>query len=344
VEAKRFFAGGNFFTPDRKARFIAPEMPALREAASGEFPYRLNTGRVRDQWHSMTRTGKSPRLAAHMAEPYVEVHPSDAKAANLIDGGFATVTTSYGACILKVIVSDGQRPGSLFAPIHWSDETASSARVGSLVTARCDPASGQPEMKATPAAIAPIDLPLRGFIHSRRELTLPPDTWWTKISTNEGMELRIATDRGLLFWADFAERTLGQDAQLVELTDATQGTYRTVAFIDGEFDGCLSVGSGDVALRWDSLKALVAAGAPKGEWPVPLQATVDVEDEAGPTICACLGIGENTIREAVRCGAATVTAIGNMTGAGKSCGSCLPELKRLAARERLALAGGMPPG
>src|SRR5882757_4351753 len=63
---RRFFAEGGFFTPDRKARFIAPEPPALKEATSVAYPLRLNTGRIRDQWHTMTRSGLSPRLAAHL--------------------------------------------------------------------------------------------------------------------------------------------------------------------------------------------------------------------------------------------------------------------------------------
>src|SRR5262245_35174586 len=82
----RFFARGGFFTPDRKARFVAPQAPALSAATCGDFPFRLNTGRVRDQWHTMTRTGQSPRLCAHLPEPFVEVNPDDARAADLADG------------------------------------------------------------------------------------------------------------------------------------------------------------------------------------------------------------------------------------------------------------------
>ena len=70
----RFFASGGFFTGDRRARLIAPERPATREPTTRQFAFRLNTGRVRDQWHTMTRSGLSPRLGAHMPEPYVEVH------------------------------------------------------------------------------------------------------------------------------------------------------------------------------------------------------------------------------------------------------------------------------
>jgi assimilatory nitrate reductase catalytic subunit len=135
----RFFADGKFFTPDRKARMIAPEPPRPRADTSADFPFRLNTGRVRDQWHTMTRTGLSPRLGAHLPEPFVEVHADDAARCGLTHGGFARVTSPYGACVLKVVVSEGQQRGSLFAPIHWSDETASCARVGELVTPANDP-------------------------------------------------------------------------------------------------------------------------------------------------------------------------------------------------------------
>src|SRR6266567_1394564 len=79
-EDRRFFMRGGFYTADRKARFIAVEPPAPKVATSKEFPFRLNTGRLRDQWHTMTRSGQSARLGAHMPEPFVEVHPVDAKA------------------------------------------------------------------------------------------------------------------------------------------------------------------------------------------------------------------------------------------------------------------------
>ena len=92
----RFFGDGQFFTADRKARFIACAKPALSADVSQHFPLRLNTGRVRDQWHTMTRSGQSPRLANHSPEPFVEIHPADAANAGLTDGAFARVSSSYG--------------------------------------------------------------------------------------------------------------------------------------------------------------------------------------------------------------------------------------------------------
>src|SRR5205085_26114 len=111
----RFFSHGGFFTPDRKARFIAPEFPAPRKSVSRQYPLILNTGRVRDQWHTMTRTGLSSRLALHAPEPSVEIHPDDARAHGLND--FAWVTTQYGSGIYKVAQNEGQQRGTLFAPI-----------------------------------------------------------------------------------------------------------------------------------------------------------------------------------------------------------------------------------
>ncbi len=142
----RFFAAGGFYTGDHKARFVAPEPPPHPAMPLDEaFPFRLNTGRIRDQWHTMTRTGTSPRLGAHLPEPFVAVHPDDARAAGLSDGGFARVATHYGACVLKVAVTDAQMPGTLFVPIHWSGATSSGGRVGELVTPLTDPHSGQPD-------------------------------------------------------------------------------------------------------------------------------------------------------------------------------------------------------
>src|SRR5713101_6429468 len=150
---QRFFAEGGFFANDHKARFIAPEVPALRTETTAGRPLRLNTGRIRDQWHTMTRTGISPRLGQHLPEPFVEVHPDDALRFAVADGDFARVVTDYGQCILRVVVNERQQRGMLFAPIHWSEANASAARVGALVAPFTDPFSGQPENKATPVSI-----------------------------------------------------------------------------------------------------------------------------------------------------------------------------------------------
>jgi assimilatory nitrate reductase catalytic subunit len=329
---KRFFAAGGFFTPDRRARLVAVEPPALREATSAEFPFRLNTGRIRDQWHTMTRTGLSARLAAHLPEPFVEVHPEDAADAGLTDGGFAQVSTPHGACLLKVVVSDGQQPGSLFVPIHWSGETASGARVGDLVAPHTDPHSGQPEAKATPAAIAPMLFPLRGFARTHRPIALPPGTWWARVAAAEGTEYRLATNRGPLLWHDFATRLLAGDARLAEHLDGH--CYSAAAIVDGELDGCLCIGPADMPPAWD-VAALGLADRADGA-PPAARLSHDI-GATEPVICACFGVAVTAVRMAVAAGTArTVADIGRALRAGTNCGSCLPELKRLLVQERVA--------
>ncbi len=187
MPSARLFANGEFFTADRRARFVPPALPALREQTSASFPLRLNTGRVRDQWHTMTRTGASPTLGAHRPEPFVEVHPRDAEEHGLTPGNFARVRTAHGSCVLRVSSCEGQQCGSLFVPIHWSDANASSARVGDLVAPHTDPFSGQPESKATPAAIEPVRFAMRGLLLSRFPIVLPHDTWWARVATSGAM-------------------------------------------------------------------------------------------------------------------------------------------------------------
>jgi len=325
---QRFFAEGGFFTPDRKARFVAPEPPALKENTSPAYPLRLITGRIRDQWHTMTRTGLSPRLAAHLSEPFVEVHPDDA--AGLTDGGFARVATAHGSCILKVVLSENQRPGSLFVPIHWSNETASCARVGDLVSAETDPYSGQPEAKATPASIAPVSFELRGFARAHDPIVLPDDTWWTRVAVTSGTEYRIATNRGPMMWHDFAYRWLAGDARLAERLEGL--SYRAASFLDGELEGCLSVGPANGKLPALGLTADDAGE--EGALIVPASDSAVVATE--PVICACFGVSVDAVRKALACGAArTVAEIVNATRAGTNCGSCLSELKRMIVHERV---------
>jgi assimilatory nitrate reductase catalytic subunit len=326
---RRFFADGGFFTPDRKARFVAPEPPALKEDTSAAYPLRLITGRIRDQWHTMTRTGLSPRLATHLPEPFVEVHPDDARVAGLTDGGFAQVATAHGSCILRVAVSENQRPGSLFVPIHWSNETASCARVGDLVSGATDPYSGQPEAKATPAAITPVFFDLHGFARVHDPIALPNDTWWTRVAVAGGTEYRLATNRGPMVWHDFAYRWLAGDARLAERVEGQ--SYRAAAFIDGELDSCISVEPADSATP---APALTAADAADGG--IVIAQITDAVGVTEPVICACFGVGVDTVRKAVAGGTArTVADIGRTTRAGTNCGSCLPELKRMIVHERV---------
>ena len=333
---ERFFADGGFYTADRKARFIAVEPPRLRQSTSTRYPLRLNTGRVRDQWHTMTRSGLSPRLGSHLPEPFVEVHPADAAAAGLEQDGFARITTPYGICTLKVAVDDGQQCGSIFVPIHWNDETAASARVGELVAPETDPFSGQPESKATPATIAPVVFRLRGFLLTReRAVALPPGTLWSRVAIAGGTGFLVASDGDVGAWRDWATASLG-DIEFAEYSDPPHDTYRLAAFVEGRLEACLFIGPADDAPRWDSIKALFTADdvSARDRRALLSGRSADGIAESGPLVCACFGVGLATIRDAIASRrVVSVEDIGRALKAGTNCGSCLPELRKIVARD-----------
>jgi assimilatory nitrate reductase catalytic subunit len=335
----RFFADGNFFTPDRKARLIAPEKPAPRTPATPSFPLRLNTGRVRDQWHTMTRSGLSPRLGAHLPEPFVEVHPDDAQAARLRHGGFARVSSPHGACVLKVVISEGQRRGSLFAPIHWSGETASAARVGELVAPAIDPLSGQPEAKATPVTIAPVEFRFRGFALSRGRITLPTETWWSRVTVAKGEGVLLASNESPVVWRERASALFGADGEMAEYVDEPRGGYRMATIIDGRLVGCLFIGPADATPPpWEAVRALFETenvGETQRRAVLSGKSTEGLVDP-GPVVCACFGVGLKVIRTAIDSGGATnVEATGVALRAGTNCGSCLPELRKILGQGRV---------
>ena len=329
---QRFFAEGGFFSNDRKARFVATDSPALRSETTAARPLRLNTGRVRDQWHTMTRTGISPRLGQHLPEPFVEIHPADATRFGVTDDSFARITTDYGQCILKVVVSERAQRGMLFAPIHWSEETASAARVGALVAPFTDPFSGQPENKATPASIVPYEYVFRGFALSRTPLQLPPQLWWTRVAVTGGYGYLLADNADLTRWQSWLRSVAGDD--LAEYRDSGGGVYRAAAFAENRIETCLFVGPAHDAGDWEVVKSLFSAGEISDDQRRMLLSgrSTDGLASAGPIVCACFGVGRGTICDAIAAGANSAAAIGAQLKAGTNCGSCIPELKRLIAQ------------
>ena len=329
---QRFFADGGYFANDHKARFIAPEIPALRTETTAGRPLRLNTGRIRDQWHTMTRSGSSPRLGQHLPEPFVEIHPDDAIRYGVADDSFARVVTDYGQCTLKVAVSERQQRGMLFVPIHWSEQTASAARIGALVAPIIDPFSGQPENKATPASIVPYEYVFRGFALSRLPLQLPPQVWWARVTVTRGYGYLFADNADLARWQTWLRSATGGD--LAEYKDFGGGVYRAASFTGDRIATCLFVGPARDAGDWDVVKNLFAADALSDDQRRTLLSgkSMDGLASTGPIVCACFGVGRTTICDAIAAGARSAAEIGAQLKAGTNCGSCIPELKRLVSQ------------
>jgi assimilatory nitrate reductase catalytic subunit len=280
----------------------------------------------------MTRTGLSPRLGAHLPEPYVEIHPDDASRYGVTDDSFARVTTDYGQCVLKVVVSARQQRGMLFAPIHWNETNASAARVGALVAPFTDPFSGQPEAKSTPASIVPYEYVFRGFVLSRKELQLPANLWWARAALTGGYGYLFADNADLARWPSWLRAAVGGD--IAEYRDFGGGVFRAASFVGERIEACLFVGPAHDAGDWDVVKQMFAAETLTDDERRMLLSGRSTEGvvSSGPVVCACFGVGRASICDAIASGANTAAGIGAKLKAGTNCGSCIPELKRLIAQ------------
>ncbi|CAH1672504.1 Nitrate reductase [Hyphomicrobiales bacterium] len=334
----RLFGDGNFFGPGGRAQMRPVAAPKLAATVSEAFPLLLNTGRVRDHWHTMTRTGLSPRLSAHIAEPSVHAHPADIAHFGLAEGGFARLASGHGGAVLKVVADAGVREGSLFAPIHWSGETASDARIGALTQPACDPFSGQPEMKATPVSIAPVAYRFEGFVLSRDAFALPEQSWWARLAVQGGEGRLFGTDASIDAIAALMRERFGAEG-LTELIDRDGGSYRCAVLRDGRLQATLFLAPAGRAPLWDTVKAVFADPTATVESRLALLSGRNPGGtDPGPTVCACFGVGLNAVRAAFEAGAATAEEVGQQLKAGTNCGSCLPEIRRIGAQTRASEA------
>ncbi len=346
---QRLFADGKFYTPTGKARMVAvtPQRPAV--SISGDYPLLLNTGRIRDQWHTMTRTGKVPRLNAHVFEPFVQVHASDAQKFLLTDGGLARLTSRHGSMLARVQVSEDQRAGSVFVPMHWNDAFAKAARVDALVAPITDPISGQPESKHTPVRVEPYQPQWYGFVLSRARLELKDANYCACSQRAEYWRHEIAGEKSPEDSRAWVVAALAEESKQVEprqhgtqhagewieYRDAAMGRYRAACLRDGQLEAVFFIAADPrlperewlgrlfsrTQLEPAELAGLLSARPPKGTAP-----------DCGRNVCACFGVGEKTILNAIQTqGLDSVEAIGLHSKAGTGCGSCVPEIRQILA-------------
>jgi len=319
------FADGRFPTPGGKARLVSVAQRPLGGALP-RWPLTLNTGRYRDHWHTMTRTGLSPRLSQHRREPLTEIHPRDAEEHGIRAHDIVRVITPQGESAFRAEISDGQRRGEVFVPIHWTDRQSSGGRAGLLPRPLVDPHSGQPGFKATPARIEKLEVDWRGFLLARALPAAIPAAYFTHVRVGEGWLVELAGDGDPATLA----RAVLPDGEHVETADPARGGLRVAVLDEGRLSAALYVArSGRLPSR-DWLIAQLAAGdAPSsvellaGRPAVPLP-------ERGPIVCACFDVGMNTIVEAIAGQRLlSVEAVGAALSAGTNCGSCKPAIRRL---------------
>ena len=189
----RLFGDGQFPTADRRARMV-PVSGLTHEDGTPDFPLTLNTGRVRDQWHTMTRTGRVPHLMTHAAEPQLAMHPWDAEMCGVAADGFARIESGQGSTVMRVAVTESQRRGECFAPMHWTDQFSSAGAIARLVHDRTDPVSGQPDLKASRVRVSPVEMLWTGLLLRRASGTpkLGEGVYWSKAPIESGFAYDLA--------------------------------------------------------------------------------------------------------------------------------------------------------
>jgi len=332
---KRLFADGRFFTASKKAQFIAIDPRSPAQAVSDEFPFILNTGRVRDQWHTMTRTAKAPKLNEHTPEPYAELHSSDARRLDVKPGALVKIKSRYGEIVVRAKIADDYRPGSVFVPMHWNGQFASNAGVDSIVNAQLDPISGQPEFKHTPVRVESYQPNWHGFLLTRRELNLPHVSYWVKSQGAGFYHYELAGEQSPGDWPVWARSYLcasQSDVNWVEYLDVAARQYRGVRLLGNTVESCMFIAPGHALPDRNWLASLFLKETLSESERISLltgQPPVGQKDR-GKTVCACFGVGETTILEAIVSNEWTnVEQIGSVLKAGTNCGSCIPELQVL---------------
>jgi len=326
----RLFADGKFATPTGRARFVPIDFAGIASPPTTEWPFILNTGRVRDQWHTMTRTGLSPRLSVHVPEPFVEVHPDDAAMLGLVQGALARIETIYGAATVRTLVNEGARRASIFAPIHWSATNSSAGRIGALIHPLIDPHSGQPEAKATPARLTRVGVSHYGLLLTRSPVDIGSVAYWARSVFASGVMTALAHDEPAGGWDAWAAAMLPPGERL-SYQDPSLGLYRTVVLGAERLEAVLYLSPSPIlpSVEWlkgrfaaDSISAADRRSLLAGR---PLEGAVD----EGPIVCVCYQVGRRRLEAEIASGCCTVQKLGFATRAGTNCGSCVPELKRL---------------
>ena len=347
----RLYADGIYPTASGRARFHAAAYCPVAESIDARYPLHLNTGRLRDQWHGMSRTGLVARLYAHVEEPLLSMNNADMERRQLVDGDLVRVKSRRGSLVIKVQASAELRGGQVFIPMHWGGRFMAGIGINALTLDSFDPVSKQPELKHAAVQVEKVHLPYRHAIMRRGDgatllRAVQPFLAHFDYATagltgrdNTVLVFQAASEgplpEALVLEMDVA---FGLDDPLLTMNyqDARRGIWKKVRVDDGVITGARL--SGETAAR-DWIKSLIAEGASAMEvrsWLLaPLSQPPAGKAGRGRTVCDCINVAEPDILAAIAAGA-DLTALQATLKCGTECGSCVPELKRLIAENLVA--------
>ncbi|MEO5671658.1 MAG: molybdopterin-dependent oxidoreductase, partial [Ramlibacter sp.] len=360
----RLYEDGVFPTADGKARFANIAYRPVAEPRESRYPFSLTTGRLRDQWHGMSRTGTLGRLFGHVAEPAVQMNPQDMDRRLLKEGDLVHVTSKRGSILVPVQGSTEVGLNQAFVAMHWGSEFLTGcsstgeplAGVNAITTSAYCPTSKQPELKHAAVKILKAELPwsllavawlpdedaLRVREEFRRVMTLFPFATCVPFGRERsGVLLRAAahevpSDELLVR----IEGLLGLSApDALRYADRRKGQRRAMRLVrqgaEARLEAFLLAGdtSAEAWIRTvlqDELPAQAYGRlllAPGAKAPVAVQSR-------GKQVCTCFNVTDEEITEYLGGyegpTAQRLEALQADLKCGTSCGSCVPELKRMA--------------
>ncbi len=350
----RLYTDGVFAQPDGRAHFVNAHYKATADKTDARHPMHLLTGRLRDQWHGMSRTGTVAQLFNHANEPVIYINPDDMTRRLIKNGDIVKVSNRRGSLVLAAKSSDEVPPSQTFIAMHWGSQFMHGLGVNALMPASFDKVSKQPELKHTAIKLEKLDLPWRMTVmRTIKDLTLlqkvrgllPSFAYASCGLFGRGNDhhagmliLRAANieapDPALIAELDVI-LGMTSDMPLLNYHDAKRGVSKRILVENNahsakqEVTGVRLVGE-TLAAEW--LKDVMSSGEFTTElrrWALaPLSAAPAGNRGRGKIVCNCLDVAENDIIDTVQLGADLIT-LQNKLKCGTECGSCLPELKRL---------------
>lgn len=350
--AARLYGNGIFPTANGRARLISEPYCAPKERREARYPLILNTGRLRDQWHGMTRTGTAPQLFGHVEEAVLGLPPDELRRRRLTDGQLVKLHSRRGQIVLPVQADDRLRPGQAFLPMHWGERFLRGLGVNVLTLPAVDPLSMQPELKHAAVEVSRIDLPWQFFalaegpVQHRFDSLRPLfDGLQYASFSPTGRErpallIRAAHDEEpSAEWLDAIDAHLGLvDGPVMAYDDPRRGVGRRVRIEQSRIVALRLAGetAASTWLRelWKDSRAdeelhrwlLAPPGAAPGK---------AVGTFADKTVCNCMNVSQSRIQAGIENGQ-DLEQLKSQLKCGTACGSCIPEIKRLLAQRAMA--------
>lgn len=320
----RLFEDGRFATPDGRARLLplAQHFPPQQGAGPGEeLPLLLNSGRLRDQWHTMTRTGHVPRLQEAEPWPRVRMGAASLLALGVREGDLVRLGNGLGEALLLAGLDEGLREGEAFLPMHWTDSQCSQGAVNRLIAPVVDPLSGQPMFKQGRVQARAQPTRWEGLWCGRHEWREPVD-WWARRPLPEGNCTLLASwsDSPAILW-----QRLGEQGRWLRLP--LKEGWLAVALAGDRIEGILLVAARRPSIKVDLLASLLGTPLQAGGLSQTLSQALAGESRL---VCSCLRVSEERIVDAItRQGVSELAGLQALLGCGSNCGTCLPEIDKL---------------